>query len=297
MKNLLDCKSDVPRIDLHIHSTASDGTLTPAEILAAAQRSGLNAIAITDHDTLEGAATALRHGIPQGLHYITGVEISSAPPEIYARKGSFHILGYGIRLDCDALNTALAGLQHARKMRNPAIIERLNTLGVAITMADVAVFSGDGQIGRPHIAQALVAKGYAASIDEAFDRYIGVGQPAYVDKHRIPCRDAITLIQQAGGLSVLAHPGLLDPPADLGMETLVAHLAEMGLRGIEVYYPFHSAAQTRRFSAIADRLHLIKTGGTDFHGTITPGVRMGVADGTFQVPSSVLDRLTEALHP
>ena len=153
------------RIDLHIHTTASDGTLTPAEVISHADRLKLKAIAITDHDTIAGSKEALYCGIPPSLDFLTGVEISAAPPPFYPGSGSFHLLGYSIRLDDTQLNQTLAKLRQARKSRNPAIISRLNELGIPLTLDEVLQEAGDGQLGRPHIAKVLVKRGVATTID------------------------------------------------------------------------------------------------------------------------------------
>jgi len=158
-------------IDLHIHTTASDGTFTPSEILAHAIKLKLKAIAITDHDTLAGSSAALNSGIPAALEFLTGVEISAAPPPFYHKAGSFHLLGYSIHLDDSELNLTLEKLQLARKNRNPAIINRLNELGISISLDEVREEAGDVQLGRPHIAQMMIRKGVVSSIDEAFDSF------------------------------------------------------------------------------------------------------------------------------
>nr|MCU0585693.1 PHP domain-containing protein [Desulfobacterales bacterium] len=176
----MEYKPDTP-IDLHIHSTASDGTFTPTEILAMAVRAGLGAIAITDHDSIAGSREALLEGVPPGLGFLTGVEISAEPPPSYPGSGSIHILGYAIRLDDPELNRALEKLQEARKNRNPEIIRNLKRLGIPISLEEVVREAGEGQPGRPHIAALLVKKGVVGSIDEAFDRYLGNGKPGYVD--------------------------------------------------------------------------------------------------------------------
>lgn len=184
-------------IDLHIHSTASDGTFSPAEILALAQDLNLAAIAITDHDTVNGSKEALGIGVPPSLKFLTGVEISAAPPPSFPYSGSFHILGYSIKIDDPLLNKTLATLQEARKNRNPEIIGRLNSMSVAVSMDELLNEVGDGQLGRPHIARLMVKKGYVESIKEAFDKYLGKGKPAYVDKYRIDCSSAIEVILEA----------------------------------------------------------------------------------------------------
>ena len=240
-------------VDLHIHTTASDGTLTPSEIVAHAIKLKLNAIAITDHDTLAGSRDALSSGIPAPLEFLTGVEISAAPPPIYHHTGSFHLLGYSIRLDDSKLHQTLEKLQVARKNRNPAIINRLNELGISISLDEVRELAGEAQLGRPHIAQMMISTGVVASIDEAFDQFLGADKPAYVDKYRVNCSHAIDAILGAGGIPVLAHPGLLECETDKQFDALIGQLKRMGIQGVEVYYPEHTADQTRLFAELAQR--------------------------------------------
>ena len=280
-------------IDLHIHTTASDGTLTPPEVIYQALEHKLKAIAITDHDTLAGSKEALQAGIPSPLNFLTGVEISAAPPPFYAGSGSFHLLGYSIRLDDPALNHALEKLQQARKKRNPAIISRLNDLGIAITLDEVRQEAGEGQLGRPHIAKLLVKKGLVESMNQAFDRYLGTNGPAYVDKFRIECRKAIELILGAGGIPVLAHPGLLKCKAYGQFEELIAGLKEFGIQGVEVYYPEHGPEQTRLFAELARHHNLLITGGTDFHGNIHPEIKLGSGKGDLFVAYDLYEKLIQ----
>lgn len=283
-------------IDLHVHSTASDGTLSPHALIDLARKSKLGAIALTDHDSVSGARQVVAGGVPTDIHFLTGVEISAAPPSIYPGKGSFHILGYGIDLFDPTLTKALETLQASRKNRNPQILTRLNALGIPLTMADVLTEAGDpDQLGRPHIARILVKKGLVKDIDEAFDRYLGNGKPAYVEKYRIPCGRAIEIIRNAGGVAVLAHPGLLKNTDGIGLERIVAHLKDLGLSGIEVFYPEHDSAMQSRFAAIAKRLELLMTGGTDFHGSLKPEVHLGTGYGDLHVPMDVYYRLMDVL--
>jgi hypothetical protein len=282
-------------IDLHIHSTASDGTLRPLEILASAHRFNLAAIAITDHDTLAGSRELLESGSLGGMKAISGVEISAAPPPLCPRQGSFHVLGYGIAFDHPRLNRALEKLQSARQDRNPKIIQRLNSLGFPLDINEVSALAGgvDG-LGRPHIARLMKRKGYVASIEEAFDRYLGHGKPAYVDKFRVACEEAMGLIREAGGIPVLAHPGVtLDAAIDL--DRLLTALVDMGLGGIEVYYPAHHPAQTARFAAAARRYGLLMTGGSDFHGSLKPEIQLGTGAGDLAVPFALFAALEAAL--
>ena len=282
-------------IDLHVHSTASDGTLSPVELINLADRLELGALAITDHDTIDGSKSALAAGIPDGLRFITGVEISASRPPSFPGPGSFHLLGYLFRPDDAVLNGVLKKLHKARKERNPQIIERLNTLGVDIRLGDALAETNDkSQLGRPHIATAMVRKGLVGSINEAFDRFLATGKPAYVDKYRVDCARAIEVISNAGGISVLAHPGLLEIRCQNRLDALVQELKSMGLRGIEVYYPEHSQTQIDQFMEIAVRHQLLITGGTDFHGAIKPEIQLGFGRGDFTVPYELYRQLEDA---
>ena len=282
-------------IDLHIHSTASDGTLTPPEILAMAVRLGLKAIAITDHDTLSGSAAALSGGIPSPLQFLTGIEISAEAPDGYRVNGSVHILGYGIDLHHSALTNLLRVLKRAREDRNPKIIARLNALGMELNTDELARVVGDATAGRPHIAQLMIQKGMADSINDAFDRFLGKGRPAYVKKYRAPMAQAIGAINEAGGIAVLAHPylnGLTDPTA---FESFLKELHSMGLKGIEAIYPLHSKTATAEYCRLARKYDLAITGGSDFHGDVTPGIHMGAGDGSLHVPYSLYEKLMACL--
>jgi len=278
-------------IDLHIHSTASDGSLSPVQILQKAERLGLKAIGITDHDSLEGSRAALLIGSSSSMGFLTGVEISASPPPGFRVSGSFHILGYAIRLDHPGLNTALETQRQARKARNPQIIKRLNDLGMTISDEQLQAEFPHAQIGRPHIAQLMLRKGYARSIDDAFDRFIGKGRPAYVEKYRMSCSSTIETIRQAGGFAVLAHPSLLKVDGWDTFQALVSSMKDLGLAGLEAYYPEHSPEQTKALIDMAERHDLLVTGGTDFHGAINPEIEMGSGKGSFRVPYQVYEAI------
>ena len=288
--------SNASGIDLHIHSTASDGTLSPNEILRLALKSHLAAIAITDHDTLKGSREICGAVTTTPLRLLTGIEVSVTAPFSSGISGSLHILGYGIRLDDPTLNASLETLQSARKNRNPHIIDRLNALGIDVSIEEVSRISGGAQIGRPHIARLMLQKGLVKSINEAFDLYLGFQKPAYVEKYRLACDQAIQIISKAGGLAVLAHPILLKIPDNDRLESLIVALKEMGLQGIEAYYPEHSPEYTAYCSSLAQKHDLIITGGTDFHGAVKPGIQMGSGKGDFKVPYTVYERLVERHH-
>lgn len=296
-------------IDLHIHSTASDGSFTPAQIINSAVDKGLSAIAITDHDTIEGVREAIESGIPYNLEFITGVEISAEPLPGYGEDGSIHILGYGFSIYDRQMNQILEKLRFARANRNPLILERLRELGFELTMDEVAAITGPGQMGRPHIAKAMVEKGYAASFNDAFDLYLGKGKPAYVDKFRLSCIDAIKMIIEAGGVPVLAHPGLIKVDESsqpsctndhyqrsvYAIEYFISQLAGMGLMGIEVFHTDHSEEQTQYFAKIAQKKRLVMTGGSDFHGAMKPEVVMGKGVGNLSISNDHYKALCTAV--
>jgi predicted metal-dependent phosphoesterase TrpH len=191
-------------VDLHLHTTASDGVMTPSEIVRYAKSKGLQAIAITDHDTIEGLEEGLLEGEKIGFEVVPGVEISAEHS-----PGSMHLLGYFLDIHHPLLKGKLDYLQKARAERNPKIIENLNRLGVRISYEEVVKASGGGQVGRPHFAQVLIEKGYVRSFQEAFDRFLKKGAPAYVDKVRFKPEQAISFIKESGGVAVLAHPKTL----------------------------------------------------------------------------------------
>lgn len=275
-------------IDLHVHSTFSDGTLRPGELVAMAARGGLAAIAVTDHDTVEGTAEALLAGQEFGITVIPGLEMSVRHGEL-----PLHILGYGIDPDCPVLKDALAGIQAARQIRNEAILARLADLGLAVSLAEVDAQSVMGQTGRPHFARLLVEKGLARDIDEAFTLYLGRGARAYVARQIYPAESAIAVIRQAGGVSVLAHPATADPSLRTISSTLT-ELKSLGLDGIEVYYPTHSASVRKKLTAFAKKFDLLVTGGSDFHGAIRPGTSLA-GGPKFRVPAALLVELTKRM--
>lgn len=298
----MDCSFG--KIDLHIHSTFSDGSIPPAQILEHAVKKGLSAISITDHDTVSGALQALCHGIPATLEFIAGIEISAAYPPSFENSGSLHLLGYGIDPAHPELSRMLEKQRSARSGRNPLILEKLNDMGIPADLAAVAAATGKKDIARPHIADFLVKNGYATDIDDAFDRFLGRGKPAYVDKVRIPAEDAIHLIRAAGGIAVLAHPMLLSGPLfdenpevlpGKGFESLLDPLVSYGLGGIEAYYPGHTPAQTSFLIETAGKRGLLVTGGTDFHGDINPDIEMGTGRGDLAVPYDIFQTLKNAL--
>ena len=203
-------------------------------------------------------------------------------------------MGYGINIDDTELNHTLVRLQEARRNRNPRIIELLNHMGFELTLNEIRKDSGEGQLGRPHIAKQMVKKGFVQSVSEAFDSYLASGQPAYVDKYRIDFDRAIEVIRNAGGIPVLAHPVLLNIKDD-ALEKLIICLKELGLKGLEAYYPEQPPDLIARYTDIADRHGLLITGGTDFHGSIKPEIKMGSGRGNFSVPYELYEKLMSHL--
>ncbi|MGH7718606.1 MAG: PHP domain-containing protein [Gemmatimonadaceae bacterium] len=241
-------------VDLHMHSTASDGSLPPDQVVAAARTAGLAAIALTDHDTVAGIEAARAAAVSLGVRVSAGVELSA-----FEGTEEMHILGLHLARLAE-LDRQLVGLRAARRVRAERIVERLNALGVGITMDAVARIAGDGAIGRPHIARALVRGGFARDQRDAFDRYLGWGRPAFVEKQRLSVSEALGIIHGAGGIAVLAHPGVT------GTRARLQALAGLGLDGVEVLHPSHSAEDIARLGALADHLGLVRSGGSDWHG-------------------------------
>lgn len=276
------------RLDLHLHTTHSDGSLPPAEVLALAHKAGVTALAITDHDITTGLPEALEAGARLGIEIIPGVEISSRFGD-----NELHILGYFLEWRDPALNERLAGLRASRHDRNPRIIERLRALGQDITYDEVRELAGTESVGRPHIARVLINKGYVTSAKEAFDRFLAQGKPAYVARELPEPAEAISWIRAARGVPVLAHPLWAKQDGE-GLFKLCETLKAQGLGGMEVHYSTHNPRQTADLLDIARRLNLLVTGGSDFHGLTKPDIEVGVGRGGLTVPVALLDPLKKA---
>ena len=257
-------------IDLHVHSNASDGTYAPAEVVRRAQEGGLKAIALTDHDTIDGLAEAVAAGERYGVEVIPGVEVSARFP-----GGSMHVLGLDISYRNGHLGERLAVLQKARAARNPQIIAKLNDLGIKITLEQVAEISGRGQMGRPHIARALMESGYVRSIQEAFDIFLRNDGKAYVAKFRFPPEEAIAMIRDVQGVPVLAHPFTLGLGSAFALKHTLEELTALGLAGIEAIYAEHTPEQEALYLRLARELGLLITGGSDYHGENKPEITLG----------------------
>jgi predicted metal-dependent phosphoesterase TrpH len=277
-------------VDLHSHSTASDGTFAPADVVRLAKDAGLVGLALTDHDTIAGLAEAAAEADRLGLRFLPGIEISAVSP---VTDGTLHILGYGIDPRNAVLQQMTRDLLDARDNRNPRIIARLRELGIDITWDEALAQAQGGVLGRPHIAALLVKKGVVKTIKQAFDEYLGQGGRAYFDKERLAPGDALARIRQAGGLSVLAHPVQLRTTNDAQLERVLKDLVDLGLAGIEVLHSDHGPDEVAKYERLADRYNLLKTGGSDFHGTNKKDINLGTANGR-RIPREFLDRLMEA---
>lgn len=269
-------------IDLHMHSTCSDGSLTPSELVAMAGEIGLKAIALTDHDTIDGVGELLDAAAATDIAAITGVELSAE-----CSPGTMHILGYHVDAADRDLREKLEWIRCKRGNRNRLILARLNEVGLELTWDEVAACAGSDLVGRPHFAQAIIARGYCSRKKEVFDKYLAKGKKAYIDRRRLAPQACIEMIRNAGGVAVLAHPITLKLSYSR-LRRRIEELVDMGLGGIECYYPQFSPAEHRHISDIARDLGLVMTGGSDFHGADSPAVRMGCGFGNLNVPDQLL---------
>ena len=263
--------------------------MTPEELVAEAERIGLTALALTDHDCLAGLERFVAAGAGKRIRLVPGIELS-----VDCAFGTMHMLGYWMRPDDPNLNAQLEWVRDGRAMRNREILRKLNELGMPMTWEEVKAAAGDGVVGRPHFAQVMLAKGYAKDKAEVFDKWLGDGKPAYADRPRLTAERAIELIRGAGGVAVLAHPFTLRIGKE-SMGKLLANLTEAGLGGMECYYSEHSADLTKEFLALAETHGLVATGGSDFHGEMSPGVSLGTGFGGLNVPDEALTELSALL--
>jgi 3',5'-nucleoside bisphosphate phosphatase len=261
-------------VDLHAHSTASDGSRAPADVIREAKRIGLAAIALTDHDTVAGIREAISVGEDLGVRVVPGVELSAVEGDVET-----HILGLHLS-DTRELEAKLVALREMRRTRAERMVQRLNELGVRIEFASVLEQAAGGAIGRPHVARAMIAEGWAVDFRDAFDRYLGNGRPAYVTKERLAVAEATALIHRAGGLAILAHP------SHSGTLERIAAFVDQGMDGVEVRHPSHSAEDTVRLAALVEHFSLVPSGGSDWHGS-SDGPR---TLGMMRVPAEWLGR-------
>lgn len=273
---------------MHVHSTYSDGTHSPSQLIKKAKKKGLRAIALTDHDSTEGLEEAALEAAVAGIEFIPGVEFSAK------HSGTLHILGYfpygGVR----NIQWLVDILKKSREERNPKIIKKLYELGYPIELDDVLKFAHSKEnVSRVHFAKALCERGYAVSVREAFHRLLGDNKPAFVDKEKLTAEQIIEGINNAGGVSVLAHPLLVNRSLDVIVDT-IKELKGYGLKGIEAYYPDNKPNETKFFIKLASELDLITTGGSDYHGLNKLDLEMGTGKGRLRVPYSCVDQIKYA---
>lgn len=266
--------------DLHAHTTASDGTFTPRELVEHAKRRGLAGVAVTDHDSTDGIAEAVAAGKELNVDVVPGVEINTE----YKGK-EVHVLGYYFDIASGTLQELFRTLRNERVSRMERILEKLRLLGVPVDRNEVTAEAGKGAIGRPHIARVLVKNGVVRDMREAFDKFLGKGAPAYVERYKFSPAEAVRLIREARGVPVLAHPGLV------GKDELIQELLPAGLLGIEAFHPDHPEEACSRYAKMARDLGLIATGGSDFHGS---GAEHRGDLGTVTVDGSVVAKLEAA---
>lgn len=275
-------------VDLHAHSTASDGTDTPAELVSKALEQGLTALAITDHDTLEGVAEARRAAEGSGLEVIPGVELS-----LDYDPGGMHLVVLWLEPGPGPLQDRLGALQAGREVRNIAILQRLGELGMPIEMSEVLAEARTGSVGRPHIAAVMMARGYVADMTTAFDLWLAAGRPAYVGRHRLGPEEAISLARESGAVPVLAHPHTLAIHRASDMAGLLTRLSKAGLVGLEAEYSLYRRHERDGYAHLATRFGLLPSGGSDYHGLYKPLLRLGVGYGDLRVPEVTAQALRE----
>ncbi len=270
-------------VDLHVHTTASDGTMSPKQLVKYAKQKGISALGITDHDTIAGIEEAGDAGKLLGVEVIPGIEIS------VDYKGEMHILGYYVK-ETPKFNKKLEEFKGKRNARNLRIIEKLRELGMAISWKEVSEAAGGETVGRPHIAVVLVNKGYTNSIKSTFEKYIGKGKKAYVERDKVEPKEGIELILEAGGIPVLAHPKYLNL-GENQLNDLLEKLKDYGLLGIEAYYSMNTKYETGLYLRLAIKHGLITTGGTDFHGENKPEIDIGVGRGNMKLGYKMVQEL------
>ncbi len=276
-------------VDLHSHSHFSDGSASPTEIVVAAVKLHLTALALTDHDNLNGIDEAKRAAEQAGLQLISGIELSC-----HWQPGGLHMLVYFLEPGSGPLQDRLAELQSSRTNRNYEIVARLNTLGIEITMDEVETEAGGTGIGRPHIAQVLVNNGVVETISEAFDKYLAKGRPAYLERDRLEPEEAIELATGSGAVTSIAHPHTLGLASD-EFQPRLKRLREVGLVGLEAYYSEYDPFERRRMAEVANSIGLIPTGGSDYHGTYKRGLELGKGFGDLSVPDDTVEKLQQVV--
>ena len=275
---------DIKLADLHLHTTCSDGSMTPIELVRHAYESGLSAIAITDHDCVDGVEEAIEEGSHLGITVIPGIEIS------VASATETHILGYGIDIHSKFLSSKLQDIKEVRRVRNADMCGKLRDLGFEITLDEVKENATGDLFGSTHFAATLLKKGYVSSMKEAFDKYLAAGRPAHAEAQCLSPEEGIELIKKAGGGAFLAHPHLIRID-DAALKEFVSFLCDAGLDGIEGYYTDYTPEMEEKFHRIAGEFGLMISGGSDFHGSMKPHIKIGQGLGNMRIPYSVAESI------
>lgn len=273
-------------VDLHSHSTASDGSETPTRLVELALEAGLRCLALTDHDTLGGLDEAIAAAAGTGLELIPGLELS-----LQYDRGGMHLIVLWLGPGTGPLQDRLAELRASRNERNARIADILTSIGLPITLEEIEEEAHGGSVGRPHIAAVMMARGYVPDIRTAFDLWLGAGRPAYVGRKRLDPADAITLARESGGVPVLAHPHTLGITTASEMADLLSDLKRAGLVGLEALYPAYHRHEREGYADLARRFGLLPSGGSDFHGTYKPGLLLGSGYGDLVVPAQICEEL------
>lgn len=271
-------------IDLHTHSLKSDGSMTPTEVVEEAKRAGLAAIALTDHDSVDGVREAVEAGERLGVEVIPAIEFS------VMSETETHILGYFIDIENPDLKEMLKEVVDLRIERNYVTCQRLNELGFDITLEEVRALAPNNFVGRAHFARVMMDKGYISSVKEGFEKYMSVGKYAYCEKQRLSARDAIELITKCGGISFVAHPHLTKLPDDK-LKEFLKELKSFGLCGLEGYYTDYTPEMQEKYQSMAKELGLMISGGTDFHAKMKPHISIGTGTGNMKIPYSVIENM------
>jgi predicted metal-dependent phosphoesterase TrpH len=275
-------------VDLHTHSTASDGSDAPARLVELAANIGLGCIALTDHDTQEGLPEAAEAAARLGVDLIPGVELS-----LDFDDGGMHLVVLWLEPGEGPLQDRLPTLQDGRGARNERIVDRLNDLGMPITIEEVVAESGGGTVGRPHIAAVMMQHGYVPDIGAAFDTWLGAGKPAYASRARLRPDEAISLARESGAVPILAHPHTLGITTAARMADLLTHLVSAGLIGLEAHYSSYRRHERSGYADLARRFGLVPSGGSDYHGVYKPGLALGTGYGDLVVTGETLERLRD----
>ncbi|MDY7001014.1 MAG: PHP domain-containing protein [Thermodesulfobacteriota bacterium] len=277
----------MPGIDLHTHSTASDGTFSPAEVVRMAFEAGLEAVALTDHDTTSGLPEAVKTGRELGIEVVPGCELS-----VTSETGFMHIVGLFLPENPKGLIQAMEYLRERRHSRNIRIVEKMRAVGLDVNYEEVVEFAKGESVGRPHLAGILLKKGYVSSIQEAFDEYLGEGGKVYLPKDKFTPEKGLPALKAEGATVILAHPYTLELEGQ-ALEAKVRELKDLGLDGMECHYSEHTPEMTSSYLALVRKLDLVVSGGSDFHGQAKPEISLGVGRGDLFIPYSVLQAIKD----